>query len=187
MSRKKEIAKVAARLMSEKGYKATTLEDIAKIIGLDKSSLFHYFSGKSAILDMAVGKGLESATQRLKEIVDNKSLSPREKLKLAIENHVTATAENLDGIKLFFNEFRFFSQKKKSTFLKQRKDYESLFRKVVEETQKSGLFKDLPTKIVTLGILGMCNWMLTWYKNGPDLLSPAEIARIFYTMLMEEW
>ncbi len=187
MSRKKEIAKAAARLMSEKGYKATTLEDIAKMVGLDKSSLFHYFSGKSAILDMAVGKGLESATLRLKEIVDNKSLDPKEKLRLAIENHVIATAENLDGIKLFFNEFRFFSQKKKSTFLKQRREYERFFRKVVEEAQKSGLFEDLPTRIVTFGILGMCNWMLTWYRNGPNLLPPAEIARIFYTMLTEEW
>jgi hypothetical protein len=48
--------------------------------------------------------------------------------------------------------------------------------------KSKGHFKGLDPKIVTLGLLGMLNWAVKWYrKNGA--LSLGEISNIFYRIL----
>ena len=41
-SRERDIVATAARLFKEKGYRATTLEDIAAAVGMLKGSLYYY-------------------------------------------------------------------------------------------------------------------------------------------------
>ncbi len=54
MSRKNttkvKITKAAWRLFSEKGYEATTVDDIVALSESSKGSFYHYFSGKDALL-----------------------------------------------------------------------------------------------------------------------------------------
>ena len=47
---KAKIAKVAWRLFHEKGYDATTIDDIIEQSGTSKGSFYHYYSGKDALL-----------------------------------------------------------------------------------------------------------------------------------------
>lgn len=183
INKKLQIINVAAELMSKKGYRNTTLDEIASRVGLDKSSLFHYFKGKKEILDMVVGQSLIEAISSLKEICDDTSLEPEEKLRLAIRSHVETIVKNFHGIKVFFDEFRSFSRKKQVRFTDERKEYERLFEIIVKEVQKKSLFQGLSSKIVTFGIVGMSNWLIHWYKDGPSYLSPQEIAETFYRSL----
>ena len=63
--------------------------------------------------------------------------------------------------------------------------YESFFEKIIREIQeddKSDLFRGLDSKIVKLGILGMCNWIIKWYDEGGSS-SPKEIYETFYSMM----
>src|SRR3712207_3241878 len=45
-----EDRRVAARLFETRGYSATSMDDIAAGVKLNKGTLYHYFSGKAAIL-----------------------------------------------------------------------------------------------------------------------------------------
>ena len=183
VNKKMQIINVAAELMSKKGYRDTTLDEIASGVGLDKSSLFHYFKDKNGILDMVVGQSLKEAIDSLKEISDDSSSGPEVKLRLAIRVHVETLVKNFHSIKVFFDEFRSFSRKKQVRFTDERKEYERLFEMIVKEVQREGPLKGLNSKIVTFGIVGMSNWLIHWYKEGPSYLSPQEIAETFYRSL----
>ncbi|MDY6974413.1 MAG: TetR/AcrR family transcriptional regulator [Thermodesulfobacteriota bacterium] len=183
MDKKMQIISVAAELMSRKGYRDTTLNEIASGVGLDKSSLFHYFRDKNGILDMVVGQSLMEAIDSLKDICSDSSRGPDVKLKLAIRVHVETLVKNFHSIKVFFDEFRSFSRKKQVKFTDERKEYERLFEMIVTEVQRKGPLKGFNSKIVTFGIVGMCNWLIHWYKEDPSYLSPQEIAETFYNML----
>ena len=50
ISKEQEIITVAARLFKEKGYRATTLEDIAAAVGMLKGSLYYYIQSKEELL-----------------------------------------------------------------------------------------------------------------------------------------
>src|SRR5215467_11567177 len=54
MSKEQEIITVAARLFKEKGYRATTLEDIAAAVGMLKGSLYYYIRSKEELLYIVV-------------------------------------------------------------------------------------------------------------------------------------
>ncbi len=47
--RKKEIIEAAKRLFAQNGYSPTSMDDIAKSVGITKASLYYFFRGKEQI------------------------------------------------------------------------------------------------------------------------------------------
>ncbi|MBM2621550.1 TetR family transcriptional regulator [Actinoplanes sp. LDG1-06] len=60
-----EIGEAAVRLFAERGYEATTIDDIAAAVGMSKRSVFRYFATKE---DIVVGK-FEVRSGRMLEIL----------------------------------------------------------------------------------------------------------------------
>jgi AcrR family transcriptional regulator len=55
---RKKIIKAAYTLFEEKGYHSTSMDDIAKEVGVSKASLYSYFKSKEAILIVTVDQAL---------------------------------------------------------------------------------------------------------------------------------
>jgi len=71
MKTKKDIIlEVSLRLFSEKGFKPTSVRDIAKEVGITQSGLYNHFKGKDAILEALIADLMTSAVVK---IFDNKS------------------------------------------------------------------------------------------------------------------
>jgi AcrR family transcriptional regulator len=194
MSRKKEskivnqresIIAVATRLMSQKGYKGTSLQQIADLVGIHKSTLFHYFKNKEDLLLSILRIAIEDVTGSLVRIVKNENLSPREKLRQAIVNHLVSLTKYIDNVNVYHSEIRFLSEKNRRKYIETRKYYASCFEEIIDEVKESdrGCFRGLDTKIVTFGILGMCNWVAKWFKES-GRLNTRDIADIFCKMIM---
>src|SRR5215216_3708871 len=49
-ARREELTQVAARLFAERGYRGTSLGDLAKALGMQKASLYHHISSKEDLL-----------------------------------------------------------------------------------------------------------------------------------------
>ena len=55
---------------------------------------------------------------------------------------------------------------------------------IVERGVRLGQFATADVGVATLGLLGMCNWVVQWYR--PDgRLGPAEIGRLFADLVLE--
>ena len=66
---KDKILKTSLKLFSRKGYKATTVRDIAGAIGIKQSALYNHFKNKDEILETLIGNLTSSAIVTL---FDNK-------------------------------------------------------------------------------------------------------------------
>lgn len=55
-STKKMIEEVALELFSKRGYKAVSIRDIGKQVGIKESSIYYHFSNKQAIMDSLLQK-----------------------------------------------------------------------------------------------------------------------------------
>ena len=183
-----EIISVASVLFSMKGYSATSLKEIADEVGLHKTSLFHYFKNKEEILMEVMDKGLREYVNILDESPIDPNLEVEEKLWIALEKQVSVICKYKDYINVGLNEIKSLSPENREKYNKKRKQYGRRFEKIIQEIQGvtgSALFKDLNFKIVNLGILGMCNWIINWYKeDGP--LGPKEISEIFFGILTQK-
>jgi AcrR family transcriptional regulator len=182
-----EIIQVASRLFSEKGYSATSLQEIANLVGLHKTSLFHYFENKESILMGVMDKPIKKHLNFLDDIVDNPNLNAREKLKQALKMQVQVTCEYREHINVWLTEIRSLSLQNRGIYNRKRKEYELRFEKIVKEVQadkETSLFKGVDPKVATLAILGMSNWLLKWYHPA-GRLTPEEIFDAFYRVISQ--
>jgi len=73
------ILAIAAQLMSAKGYKGTTLQEIADLVGIHKSTIFHYFNNKEELLLEVLKISVEEVTAKLNQIIKDEILSPEKR------------------------------------------------------------------------------------------------------------
>jgi len=179
-----KILSVAGRLISQKGFKGTSLQKISDGVGLHKSSLFHYFKNKEEILLRILEHSTDEVSAELGKILKSQTIEPEEKLRRAIDNHLTLLSKNFDRINVYLNQIGNLSKKNQKIYLRKRKKYERDLEKVSVEMQKNGYFKGLDTKIVTLGLLGMMNWVAKWFKSD-GRLTIDDVSHTFYRMLIK--
>src|SRR5436189_3055430 len=90
-TRRAELLDIAAKLFAERGFKNTTVRDIADAAGILPGSLYHHFDSKEAMVDEILTGFLDELFGRYREIVDS-ALPP----KAALEAIVTASLESID-------------------------------------------------------------------------------------------
>ncbi len=83
--RKNEILDIAEVLFNEKGYAATTVEDILKESGIAKGTLYYHFKSKEEILLAMIDREIEQRKQAMSQIAEDLSLSAVEKLVKVIQ------------------------------------------------------------------------------------------------------
>lgn len=185
-NQRKRIITVASRLMSQNGYKGASLQEISDLVGIHKTTIFHYFKNKEELLLAVLRIGIEDVTRKLELILENEKLSPEEKLRQAIFSHLDSLVKHIYNVNVYHSEIRFLSGKNKRKYLATRKYYASRFEQIINEIKESDdrYFRGLDTKIVNFGILGMCNWVAKWFKESGQF-STRDIADVFYRMIIQ--
>jgi AcrR family transcriptional regulator len=176
--RSEEVYAAALRLFREKGYHATSMQDIAVAVGLYKGSLYHYIGGKEDLLVRAFERAMDALLADVERISADAALAPSEQLRRVIEAHVVAVSTNLDALTVYLHEWRSLAGDALAEVRRQRERYLTLVTDVVRRGVARGEFSTVDERIATLGVLGMCNWLCQWYRPT-GRLAAAEIGRVF--------
>ncbi len=168
--RRAEILHAALRAFRSKGYYATTLDDIAVLLGVRKTALYHYFPDKEAILYACHKEGLEEVEGI---IADARRRSPKhaEQLAHAIREHVRVMTDTLEGSSLAF-EVSALSARHQAEVIGRRDRYELALRDIVRRGIHAGEFRALDPKLAVFAILGAINWIARWYSPQGTVQQP---------------
>jgi AcrR family transcriptional regulator len=168
-----QIREVAAQMFHEHGYAATSLEDIAKAVGMNRATLYYYVRDKDELLIDILGDPLLDMTQRLVEICEL-DLPASERLSLAIQRHMITLAEQYPGLFIFFSEnLHILTVGTERDIVQNSRLYADVFTQLIRDGQDSGEFApDVDARISMLGIIGMCNWTHRWFQQGGALTLP---------------
>lgn len=174
-NRDSQILEAAVRIFSEKGYAATSLQDVADAVGLLKGSLYHYISSKESLLSRIFQEAHEQATTLMAE-VDDLGLPPDEHLREYIRRLTLFYLGNRERASLYFSEWRHLTGDERATVLKQRREFATYLRRVLERAKAAGLARDdLDVKLATFYLVAAVNGVLVWYRPGGGL-SASRIA-----------
>jgi AcrR family transcriptional regulator len=176
-----EIVRVAATCFGEQGYRATTLDTIAARAGLSKVTLYGYVGGKRELLSLVFERTIASFQSGLRQIVEQR-LSADETLRRIIRYQVTLLASHLPFLTVFFSEEAGLPAAMAARATRAKREYDRVIERVVREGVEAGIFRDLSPTLVVFGILGMCNWLHTWYRPHGKR-TPDEIADVFVDLL----
>lgn len=153
---KNQIVETAALIFQEKGYPATTMEDIAYHIGVTKAALYYYVKNKESILCAIFDRALETVESKLNQIILS-NVPPIEKIRLFILNHLIATIGEAPIIKVFFSEGKHLPANKLLEVNQRRRRYEEDACRIFREGIAVGELQNIDVLPVVYGVLGMCN------------------------------
>ncbi len=75
-----DIVSVARKVFSRKGFRYTTMDEIARATGMGKSSIYYYYKSKEDIFEAVVVREAQELKKRLNKVVSAGD-TPREQLK----------------------------------------------------------------------------------------------------------
>ena len=172
-TRREEILRAAQDLFHQRGYANTSLDDIARTVGIKREGLYYYFPNRTQILiEIIKPLGLQ-LRDRVKEIL-NSAGSPQEKIRQTVENHLMRFENRFAESKITLRDDYFSENELVLAEMGPIWDeYERLWIAIIVEGQEQGVFDgSLDPRLAHLGILGLCNWVARWYVPNQSLPVP---------------
>jgi AcrR family transcriptional regulator len=142
MDKKEQILEAAKKLMSEKGFDATTVRDISKTADVNVAMISYYFGSKEKLFAAMIEENAAQMYSKL-EYIGNTGAQPEKK----IEALVTLYVENILNNQSFFNIINRELTMGHSEELNHHiitvhtKNFNS-FKKIIIEGQKQNIFRE---------------------------------------------
>ncbi|HEX8747470.1 MAG TPA: TetR/AcrR family transcriptional regulator [Pyrinomonadaceae bacterium] len=159
------ILRTSARIFAGKGYHSTSMRDISRETGVSLAGLYYYCKSKEELLfliqDNCFGRVHERLEERLKE-----SVSPVEKLRVVIENHLSFFAANMSEMKVLSHEADSLAGEMYNHVSGRKQQYTRLVRQIlseVERGQSEAGRRRIDLTVATYALFGMMNWIYNWY------------------------
>lgn len=185
-----EIVEAAADIILEKGYSATSIQDIADSVGILKGSLYHYVRSKEDFLFKIIKDVFDQANAEILELTEQ-DVAPLERLALFVRAHVTFAAQHLTAYTIQLREFNKLSEERQEAIRQGGATYIGALRVILEDGQAAGAIDpNLDTRLSSIIITGELSSMTRWYRPGgthtPDQLADIFIGLILSSVASEE-
>ena len=176
-----QLLRTAADCFRERGYRATTVGDIAARLGMSKASLYTHFRAKEEMLAAISRETIEGVTREL-GLVLSSDWSPEEKLRRIVREHVRFVIANRSFLTVFFSEEANLPPRFARALAAQKNRYDKGVESVIADGIRRGVFRDVPPRLVVFGLLGMLNWLYKWY-NPRGRWGAEDVSAAFLTIL----
>lgn len=185
--RRQEIAEAAVRVFNRLGYKGASLSAVASELGVDRATLYYYFSSKEQMFDETVRAVIEGNDQLVRRIAVS-AISPNLKLRELITSMMVSYAANYPLLYIYIREDLSHVSDKRSTWSADmralNRSIEHSIIAIIEQGYADGSFRSVGSaRTVAYGVLGMLNWSHRWFKPGQSE-SADEIGRVFAEMVI---
>ncbi len=182
--RRAEILSHARELFEKNGYANTSLDDIARAVGIRREGLYYYFDSRLVMLLGIIKPMVLSLIDLMREIVAS-SDPPPEKLRRAIENHLMRFQTRFAEAKIaYLVEYQGADPVVAAEMRQIWEEYRGLWIQLLEDGQQKGAFNNmLDAELVYNSVIGSCNWVARWYVPGKSRPIP-DLIRAYQHMIM---
>ncbi|WP_018219407.1 TetR/AcrR family transcriptional regulator [Salinispora pacifica] len=190
--RRTHLVRLAGELFAEKGFRATTVREIADAAGILSGSLYHHFDSKESIGDELLSGFLNEVLTGYREAVADTD-DPRRTIEQFVRSSAATLARHRAALTMLQNDWNHFRAVPRFDYLRDAtREIEHLWVDQLERGKQSGLFRsDLDAKL-TYRLLRDVLWIPTrWGQNGSngwtaDQIADAVLRLIFDGILAPE-
>jgi AcrR family transcriptional regulator len=174
---KNAIKRISISLFYKKGYFATSISDIAREAGIQKSSIYYHYSNKEELLFDILKTTMADLDENLEAQIKGVQ-GAEEKMRAAIQSHVIFHMERQKEVIISDSELRGLTVDNYKNIMKMRDDYERKFQSLIKEGIEKGIFADMDFKVASYGIITMCTAVSIWF-NQSGRLSKEDVTKIY--------
>lgn len=180
--REAELHAAATRLFRQRGFHATSMQDLGEALGMNRGSLYHYISAKDELLWTILTRALDILEERVLPILESDAPSVV-RLTGAIREHLRVAADHADELSLIQIEWRALDRGRQAEMIRRRDAYEARWRATLEAGIADGSLRSFDVRLAGIGILSACNWFTQWYRPS-GAASVDEIADAFAELFL---
>jgi AcrR family transcriptional regulator len=180
--REAELHAAATRLFRQRGFHATSMQDLGEALGMNRGSLYHYISAKDELLWTILTRALDLLEERVAPILEADA-PPVDRLTDAIREHLRVAADHADELSLIQIEWRALDRARQAEMIRRRDGYEARWRTALEAGIADGSLRAFDVRLAGIGILSACNWFTQWYRPG-GAASVDEVANAFAELFL---
>ncbi|CAD0223315.1 TetR/AcrR family transcriptional regulator [Chryseobacterium sp. JV274] len=164
--KQRKILDVAVELFKEKGYMGSSVRDLATKLNIKAASLYAHIRSKEEILEWICFGIAQEFFDELQK-VKNTDITPREKLNLLLDKHLSVVLKNRDVTHIYSNEWRHLEEKLPE-FVELRKNYQQEVEKLISEIYSAENWELKSPSFTTRFILHTLNNSYFWFKRSSD-------------------
>lgn len=184
-TRRAELLDIAAGLFAEKGFKNTTVRDIADASGILSGSLYHHFDSKESMVDEILSTFQEELFAQY-DVVLASSDDARTKIEKAVRLSFEAIDQHRHEVAIFQNEADYLGGFERFAYLAVRNaQSRNVWMTLLTEGVETGALRsDLDIELTYRFIRDTVWVAVRWYRPG-KLLTHQHIADQYLTILLD--
>jgi AcrR family transcriptional regulator len=160
----KELLDLVVAVFNARGYEATTMEDLARATGLNKSSFYHHVSGKEQLLSLAVDRALDALAAVMAELPAQAG-RPVQRLEHVVRRTAEVLLDELPFVTLLLRVRG--NTRIEREALRRRREFDARLAAMVREAAAADEIRsDIDPRLATRLLFGMVNSITEWYRPG---------------------
>jgi AcrR family transcriptional regulator len=181
--RRAHLVELAGELFAQKGYRATTVREIADAAGILSGSLYHHFDSKESIGDEILSSFINEVLADYRGAVASAG-SPRAAIEQIVRSTSRTLARHRAALAMLQNDWSYFAAQPRFAYLpKTLREIERIWVTQLETGKESGLFRaDLDAKL-TYRLLRDVLWIPEQWRRtrgyGTDQVVDALLGILF--------
>lgn len=182
-SRKDIIVKAAASLFREKGFKASSMRDLAEKVGVEAASLYNHIRSKTEILHEICFDVANRFFEHMNE-VESSGKTAIEKIDTLLRFHIREMIDNYEEVYVSDREWKYLSEPYLANFHNQRRQYRKRFAAIIEEGIRNKEIKKIDAATVVLIMLHAITGIDSWHRSRQKI-SAEELEDNMVTIMIE--
>ncbi|MGO3178672.1 MAG: TetR/AcrR family transcriptional regulator [Brevibacterium linens] len=172
----------ATEVFVSRGYDGTSMDTVARELGITKSAIYHHVKSKEELLHLAISRGIRALDSAVETESLRENVTALERLQLAVRASVVILIEYHHSVTLLLR-VRGNSPLEREA-LEARRNIDSKVRALVEAAiAEGGLRSDFTPGLITRLLFGMVNSITEWYRPSypvdPDTIAEAVTTMAF--------
>ncbi len=184
-SRREQLLTIAATLFAEKGFRNTTVRDIADAAGILSGSLYHHFDSKESMVDELLVPFQEELFGKYDEILASGD-DARTKLERAVRVSFEAIDQHPHEVAIFQNDADHLGSFERFAYLADRNaQSRAVWVTLIEEGVRTGVLRADLDVTLTYRFIRDTVWVaVRWYRPGRGL-SHTDVADQYVRILLD--
>lgn len=185
MVSQEDLLTVAADLFADRGYRATTVRDIAEGAGILSGSLYHHFDSKEAIVDAILSRFIARSLVAYEAVIAE-GKGPTETFEGLVRTSLESMVDWRAAIVIYQNEGRLLACGPRFAYLiSAQSKFEAIWTDVLRKGVESGEFRDSIDPSLVYRLVRDTVWTAPrWYRPGGSL-SPEPIIEQYVAALVQ--
>jgi AcrR family transcriptional regulator len=156
------VLSIAVAVFNERGYDGTSMEDLARALGVTKSAIYYHVPGKEQLLARALDRALDGLFELAAD--ERAATGPAiDRLEWVVRQSVRLLIDRLPYVTLLLRVRG--NSLTEQAALERRREFDAFVSHLVKEAAaEGGIRADLDPALVTRLLFGTVNSITEWYR-----------------------